>query len=70
MKRTSIELDEELLARAQEVLGTKGVKATVERALEEVWRAHLRQRLLRRLETGEGLDLTPEVLEESRRWRG
>ena len=39
MRRTSLEIDEERLARAQRVLGTTGIKDTVDRALEEVVRA-------------------------------
>lgn len=33
MKRTTIEIDERLLARAKEALGAKTTRATVERAL-------------------------------------
>lgn len=69
-RKTTIEIDIDLLARAQEVLGTKGVKETVDKALEEVWRAEMRRRLIERLRTGEGLDLGPEMLKEVRsQWR-
>jgi Arc/MetJ family transcription regulator len=68
-RKTTIEVDEELLARAQEVLGTKGLKDTVDRALHEVWRAEMRRQLLEQLRTGEGIDVGPEMLEETRaRW--
>lgn len=69
VRRTSIELDEEQLSRAQEVLGTQGVKDTIERALEEVLRAALRKRLAERIRSGEGIDRGDEVFEASRRWR-
>jgi Arc/MetJ family transcription regulator len=69
MRRTSIELDEEQLTRAQRVLGTKGVKDTVERAFDQVLRADLRRRLAERIRSGEGIDRGDEVLDESRRWR-
>lgn len=69
MRRTSLEIDEERLARAQRVLGTKGVKDTIDRALEEVLRADLRRRLADRVRTGEGIDRGDEVLEASRRWQ-
>jgi Arc/MetJ family transcription regulator len=69
MRRTSIELDEEELTRAQAVLGTKGVKDTIDRALQEVIRADLRKRLAERIRTGEGIDRGEEILEASRRWR-
>lgn len=35
MKRTTIEIDEELLARAQRALGAKSMRATVEQALRQ-----------------------------------
>ncbi len=68
-RRTTIEIDEALLAEAQQVLGTSGLKETVDLALTEVVRAERRRRLAARLRTGAGLDLGPEVLAESRRWR-
>lgn len=69
MRRTSLEIDEEQLARAQLVLGTKGIKDTIDRALDEVLRADLRRRLADRLQSGEGIDRGEDVLKESRRWQ-
>lgn len=69
MRRTSIELDEEQLARAQQVLGTAGIKDTIERAFDEVLRADLRRRLAERIRSGEGIDRGDALLAESRRWR-
>jgi Arc/MetJ family transcription regulator len=69
MRRTSLEIDEQQLERAQRVLGTKGVKDTIDRALDEVLRADLRRRLAERVRTGEGIDRGDEVLEASRRWQ-
>jgi Arc/MetJ family transcription regulator len=69
MRRTSVELDEEQLTRAQQLLGTKGVKDTIERAFDQVLRADLRRRLAERIRSGEGIDRGDEVLAESRRWR-
>lgn len=69
MRRTSVELDEARLHRAQKVLGTKGVKDTIDRALDEILRADLRRRLAERIRTGEGVDRGEEILEASRRWR-
>ena len=68
MRRTSLEIDEERLVQAQRVLGTKGVKDTIERALDEVLRSDLRRRLAERIRTGEGIDRGDEVLAASRRW--
>ena len=68
MRRTSIEIDEHRLSRAKRVLGTSGIKDTVDRALEEVVRADLRRRLAERLRSGRGIDRGEEILEASRRW--
>jgi Arc/MetJ family transcription regulator len=64
-KRTSLNLDLDLVAEAREVLGTNGTTETVHRALEEV----VRTELLRRLAEETFEDLTPEALAELRRWR-
>lgn len=70
MRRTSLEIDEERLARAQRALGTTGIKETIDRALDEVVRADLRRRLAKRVRSGKGIDRGEEVLEASRRWQG
>ena len=68
MPKTTIELDERLVAQAAEALGTRGLKATVQRALEEAVARRLRQELLEQLSRMEGLDLDdPEVM--ARAWR-
>ncbi len=68
MHRTTIEVDEALVARAAAVLGTRGLKATVHRALEEVIAGEARRRLAKRLTTMDGLDLDkPEVMTTA--WR-
>jgi len=54
--RTNIDIDDELLARAQAVAGTRGKKATVEFALRE---------LVRRKERHKALELRGTV-----RWEG
>jgi Arc/MetJ family transcription regulator len=66
--RTTIVLDERKLARARKLLGTKGIKETVERALDEVIAGELRRRAFERLRKMEGLELDdPEVV--GRAWR-
>ncbi len=65
-RRTTIEIDDELLHRAQAALGTHGLKDTVEKAFREAIRRHLRERLADRIETGAGIDRSPEVLSGSR----
>ena len=66
MRRTSINLDESRLARVQLILGTNGIKETVERAFDEVVRADLRRRLALRVRTGEGVDRGENILSETR----
>ena len=66
MRRTSINLDESRLARVQLILGTNGIKETVERAFDEVVRADLRRRLALRVRTGEGVDRGESILSETR----
>ena len=55
-----------LLSRAQKALGTRGLKDTVEKAFREAIRRDLRERLAKRIETGAGVDRSPELLAESR----
>lgn len=63
MHKTTLEVDEELVARAGAILGTRGLKATVQRALEEVVAREARRRFVERLLVMEGLDLDdPEVM--------
>lgn len=63
--RTTVVIDEDLLRKASEALGTETIRETVEKALQEAINQHRRQKLLALMQTME-LDLTPEELE---RWR-
>jgi Arc/MetJ family transcription regulator len=65
IKRTSLNLDLELVAEARAALGTRGTTATVTRALEEV----VRTQKLRELAAETFEDLTPQALAELRRTR-
>ncbi len=65
VKRTSLNLELELVAQAREVLGTNGTTDTIHRALEDVVRRERLQALAER--TFE--DLTPEALDQLRRTR-
>ncbi len=68
MRKTTLELDEALFEQTRQVLGTRGLKATVQRAFEEVLALDARQRAIRQLQEMEGLDLDrPEVMAEA--WR-
>ena len=65
VKRTSLNLDLDLVASAREVLGSNGTTDTVHRALEEV----VRQEKLRWLAERDFSELTPEVLRKLRATR-
>jgi Arc/MetJ family transcription regulator len=65
IKRTSLNLDLELVAQAREVLGSNGTTDTVHRALEDV----VRREKLRLLAEETFEDLTPEALERLRATR-
>ncbi len=63
-----VDIDDDLLARVREILGTPTMKDTVNGALEEVVKLELRRRHARQLATMEGLDLDdPDVM--SGAWR-
>ncbi len=64
-KRTSINLDLELVREAKEVLGTSSTTDTIHKALEEV----VRHEALRQLAAWDFPDLTLEAIEEMRRPR-
>jgi Arc/MetJ family transcription regulator len=57
MHKTTLEVDEALVEQAGAILGTRGLKATVQRALEEVVAREARQRFAERLRRMDGLDL-------------
>jgi Arc/MetJ family transcription regulator len=65
VKRTSLNLDLDLVAEARAVLGSNGTTDTIHRALEDV----VRREKLRRLAEEKFEDLTPEVLERLRATR-
>lgn len=65
-RRTSLELDEALLDQSQRILGTNGIRETVEAAFREIIRADRRNRLRERIRTGAGMDSGPEMLVATR----
>jgi Arc/MetJ family transcription regulator len=67
MRKTTLEIDDQQLERVSRVLGTRGLKATVDRAFEEVLAIDARRALSRQLKEMDGLDLDrPEVM--NRAW--
>ena len=68
MHRTTIVIDPRKLARARRLLGTKGIKDTIERALDEVIAYEARRRAVEQLRNMEGLQLDdPAVMAAA--WR-
>ena len=69
MHKTTIVVDDKKLARVQRVLGTKGIRDTFDRALDEVLALDARRRVVDRLRTMEGID--ERVLRNARKeaWR-
>jgi len=67
-RRTTIDVDEDRLQRAQKVLGTSGLKDTVDAAFDEVIRMRLVRELIEQLRTQEGIELSDDVLHASKAW--
>ena len=68
MHRTTLMLDDRKLAKARRLLRTKGIKDTIEAALDEVIAYEARRRAVDQLRNLEGLDLdNPKVM--ARAWR-
>ena len=57
VRKTSVAVDEGLVARARAVLGTRSLRETIQRSLEEVVAQDLRQQHIERLKRGEFADL-------------
>jgi Arc/MetJ family transcription regulator len=67
-RKTTLWIDPRKLARARRVLGTRGIRDTVDGALDEVLAIEARRRLVERLRRMEGIDLDdPGVMAEA--WR-
>jgi Arc/MetJ family transcription regulator len=58
MRKTSVEINEELLAAVQRVLSTATIKDTIEEAFREVLRAEARREEVEALAAMSGLDLS------------
>jgi len=68
MTKRLVDIDDELLDQARQLLGAVTIKETVNTSLRELVEAELRRRHLRRLVTGEGTDLGDEEI-MSGAWR-
>jgi Arc/MetJ family transcription regulator len=68
MRKTTLEIDDAALAYAQRILGTHGIKDTVDAALREVRVQDARRRLIEQLRTLDGLDVDdPDLMRQA--WR-
>lgn len=68
MRKTSVVIDDELVARVKILLGTSSIRETIDKALREVERREARRQEIRALIEMDGLDLRdPAVM--SRAWR-
>lgn len=68
MTKRLVDIDDELLAQARQLIGAPTIKETVNTSLREIIRAELRRRHLKRLMSGEGIDLADkQVLSDA--WR-
>jgi Arc/MetJ family transcription regulator len=68
VRKTSVEINEELLDAVQRVLSTGTLKETIEEAFREVLRAEARREEVAALSTMSGMDLADENV-MSRAWR-
>jgi uncharacterized protein (DUF362 family) len=63
MHRTTLVLDQQKLTKARRLLRTKGIKDTIEAALDEVIAYETRRRAVEQMRHMEGLDLDdPKVM--------
>ena len=68
MVKATLEVDDELLRRVSELLGTRDFQATVDEALREVLAQEARRQAVEQLVTMQGLDLAqPDVMAQA--WR-
>ena len=68
VRKTSVEINEELLDAVQRVLSTGTLKETIEEAFREILRAEARREEVAALSTMSGMDLTDEKV-MSKAWR-
>ncbi|WP_328768178.1 type II toxin-antitoxin system VapB family antitoxin [Streptomyces sp. NBC_00286] len=64
MARTMIDLDDEMVAQAKEIYGTKTKAAAVRAAVEDAVKRHLRQQFIDAVKSGD-LDFS-EIVEETK----
>ena len=65
MGKTTVELDEMLLQKAKEAIGSRTKRETIETALQELVKRHQRELLIQEMGTYD-LDLTQEDIDKMR----
>lgn len=68
MKKTSVVIDDSLLEQAQDLLGTRSIRDTIDTALREIVRNEARRQEIAALSEMDGLDLANEEI-MARAWR-
>lgn len=69
MHKTSLVVDDRKLARARKLLGTRGIRDTIDRALDEVIAQQARLEAWERLRRLEGLDKDLLLRVRKEAWR-
>ena len=62
MKKTSVVIDDRLLEQVQDLLGTRSIRDTIDRALREIVRDGARRQEIAALSEMDGLDLAKEEI--------
>jgi Arc/MetJ family transcription regulator len=66
VQRTTVEFDVERLAEVRQLLGTTGIKDTIDAAFEQIVRQARRMALLDQMRDPEKFDFTEEVFRQAR----
>ena len=64
VRRTTLDIDDDMLSQARTILGTRGVKDTVDEALREVVRREAGERIVSWLKENDDLH-NPEIMERA-----
>ena len=65
-QRTTVELDPDRLAEVRAILGTSGIRDTIDAAFDRVVRQARREALLEQMLGGDGIDLGPKHFANAR----
>ena len=68
MRKTSVDIDADLIEQVRNVLGTSSIKETIDSALREVLRVDARRQEVRALTGMDGMDLANEDV-MAKAWR-